>query len=53
MSQIFVGKDAIDFTSSAVMPDNEIDFDFCLRDYLNRSKGIIFLSAIFYFRMSF
>lgn len=40
--EIFVGKEAIDFTASAVMPDNEIDFEFCLRDYLDRSKGVLF-----------
>ena len=42
MSQIFAGKEAMDFTASAVMPDNEIDFEFCLRDYLDRSKGVLF-----------
>lgn len=40
--EIFVGKEAIDFTASAVMPDNEIDFEFSLRDYLDRSKGVLF-----------
>jgi len=40
--EIFVGKEAIDFTASAVMPDNELDFEFCLRDYLDRSKGVLF-----------
>ena len=42
MSQIFVGKQAVDFTSSAVMPDNEIDFEFSLRKYLDGSKGVLF-----------
>ncbi len=42
MSQIFVGKPAIDFTSSAVMPDNEIEFEFSLRKYLDGSKGVLF-----------
>jgi peroxiredoxin (alkyl hydroperoxide reductase subunit C) len=42
MSQIFVGKQAADFTSSAVMPDNEIEFGFSLREYLDGSKGVLF-----------
>lgn len=42
MSQIFVGKLAADFTSSAVMPDNEIEFEFSLKKYLDGSKGILF-----------
>ena len=42
MSQIFVGKQAIDFTSSAVMPDNEIEFEFSLKEYLNGSKAVLF-----------
>jgi peroxiredoxin (alkyl hydroperoxide reductase subunit C) len=42
MSQIFVGKPAIDFTSSAVMPDNEIEFEFSLKEYMNGSKCVLF-----------
>jgi len=42
MSNIFVGKEAIDFTASAVMPDDELEFEFSLRDYLDRSKGVLF-----------
>lgn len=40
--KLFVGKEAIDFTATTVMPDNEIEFEFSLRDYLDRSKGILF-----------
>jgi len=42
MTQIFVGKQAIDFTSSAVMPDNEIEFEFSLKEYMNGSKCVLF-----------
>jgi peroxiredoxin 2/4 len=42
MTEIFVGKQAIDFTASAVMPDNEIEFDFSLKEYMNGSKCVLF-----------
>jgi peroxiredoxin (alkyl hydroperoxide reductase subunit C) len=40
--KLFVGREAIDFTATTVMSDNEIEFEFSLRDYLDRSKGVLF-----------
>lgn len=38
----FVGREAIDFSATTVMPNNEVEFEFSLRDYLDRSKGVLF-----------
>lgn len=38
----FVGKEAIDFTATAVMPDNSIEEKFNLKKYLKARKGLIF-----------
>ncbi|MEY3196908.1 MAG: Thioredoxin peroxidase 1 [Pseudomonadota bacterium] len=38
----FVGKEAPNFHAKAVMPDNEIEFDFSLQEYLDGSKGVVF-----------
>lgn len=37
-----IGQNAPDFTAKAVMPDNEINDSFNLRQYLKGSKGILF-----------
>lgn len=39
---IFIGKDAPDFTAKAVMPDDSIDTNFNLRNYLKGHKGVLF-----------
>lgn len=39
---VFVGKEAVDFTEKAVMSDNNIDFQFNLRDYAKGYKCILF-----------
>lgn len=39
---VLVGKKAPDFTASAVMPNNEINDSFNLRNYLNGKIGILF-----------
>lgn len=38
----FVGKEAPNFTSKAIMPDNEIEFDFDLKKYANGGKVVLF-----------
>ncbi len=40
--QAFVGKEAPDFIAKAVMPDNEIEYEFSLKDYANGSKIVLF-----------
>ena len=39
---VLVGKKAPDFTASAVMPNNEINDSFNLRNYLNGKIGVLF-----------
>jgi peroxiredoxin (alkyl hydroperoxide reductase subunit C) len=39
---VLVGKDAPDFTATAVMPDNSINDSFNLKEYLNGAKGVLF-----------
>ncbi|MDA0781703.1 MAG: peroxiredoxin [Rickettsiales bacterium] len=39
---VLVGKEAPDFTASAVMPDNQINDSFNLKSYLNGKVGILF-----------
>jgi peroxiredoxin (alkyl hydroperoxide reductase subunit C) len=39
---VLVGKEAPDFTASAVMPDNQIDDNFNLKSYLKGKVGILF-----------
>lgn len=38
----FIGKAAPDFTAKAVMPDDSINDNFNLKEYLNGQKGIVF-----------
>jgi len=38
----FVGKEAPNFQSKAIMPDNEIEFEFDLRGYANGAKVVLF-----------
>lgn len=40
--QVFVGKLAPDFTAKAVMPDNLIEHEFNLKNYLKGHKGVLF-----------
>ena len=40
--QAFVGKEAPDFTAKAIMPDNEIEFDFSLKSYAKGHKCVLF-----------
>ena len=39
---VLVGKKAPDFTTSAVMPNNEINDKFNLTSYLNGRIGVLF-----------
>ena len=39
---VFVGKEAIDFTASVVMPDNTIEEEFNFKKYLKGRKGLLF-----------
>ena len=39
---VSIGKAAHDFTAQAVMPDNHIEANFNLKNYLNGHKGVIF-----------
>ena len=39
---VLVGKKAIDFNTTAVMPDNSINENFSLKSYLDKSYGILF-----------
>lgn len=39
---VLVGKPAPDFTASAVMPDNDINENFNLRQYLDGDMGVLF-----------
>lgn len=39
---VLVGKQVPDFTASAVMPDNQIQENFNLKEYLKGSYGIVF-----------
>lgn len=39
---IFIGKPAMDFTSSAVMPDNSIEENFNLQNYVKGYKVVLF-----------
>ncbi len=39
---VLVGKQAPDFTAAAVMPDNSINEEFNLKNYLNGKIGILF-----------
>lgn len=39
---VFIGKAAPDFTAKAVMPDDSIDNNFNLKQYLKGNKGIVF-----------
>lgn len=38
----FIGQQAPDFTAKTVMPSNDIDANFNLKEYLNGQKGILF-----------
>lgn len=40
--QVFVGKSAADFTAKAVMPDNSIEYDFSLKQYVRGHKCVLF-----------
>lgn len=40
--QAFVGKQAPDFTAATVMPDNNIETEFHLRQYTKNSKAVLF-----------
>lgn len=40
--QAFVGKEAINFTAKAIMPDNEIEFEFDLKEYADGDKVVLF-----------
>ncbi|NRB10918.1 MAG: peroxiredoxin [Rickettsiaceae bacterium] len=39
---VFIGKEAPDFTSKAIMPDGRIEESFNLKQYLGGKKGIVF-----------
>jgi peroxiredoxin (alkyl hydroperoxide reductase subunit C) len=39
---VFIGNQAPDFTAKAVMPDNSIEQQFNLRQYLKGHKGVLF-----------
>lgn len=39
---VLVGRPAPDFVAPAVMPNNEINADFCLRNHLEGSYGLVF-----------
>ena len=39
---IFIGKEAPNFTAKAVMPNNDINDNFNLKEYLNGQNGILF-----------
>lgn len=39
---VLVGKQAPDFTANAVMPDNTINENFNLKEYLNGDMGVLF-----------
>lgn len=39
---VLVGKNAPDFTANAVMPDNSINENFNLKEYLNGDIGVLF-----------
>ena len=40
--QAFVGKEAPNFKSKAIMPDNEIEFEFDLKEYADGNKVVVF-----------
>jgi len=40
--QAFVGKEAPNFRAKAIMPDNEIEFEFDLKEYAAGSKVVVF-----------
>jgi peroxiredoxin 2/4 len=42
LMKAFVGKEAPNFIAKAIMPDNEIDFDFSLKNHINGSKCVLF-----------
>lgn len=42
MTEIFVGKQAPDFTAKAIMPDNSINENFNLKTYANGEKIVLF-----------
>ena len=39
---VFVGKEAPDFVAKTVMPDNNIEFEFNLRNHIKGSKCVLF-----------
>lgn len=39
---IFIGKEALDFTAKTVMPDDSVEDNFNLKEYLGGQKGIVF-----------
>ena len=39
---VFIGNLAPDFTAKTVMPDNSIDSNFNLKNYLKGHKGVLF-----------
>lgn len=40
--QVLIGHPAPDFTAKAIMPDNNIEFEFNLRHYVKNHKSILF-----------
>jgi len=42
MTEIFVGKEAPNFTAKAVMPDNSFDDNFDLKNYAAGQKLVVF-----------
>lgn len=40
--QAFVGKEAPNFKAKAIMPDNEIEFEFDLKEYADGGKVVVF-----------
>jgi peroxiredoxin (alkyl hydroperoxide reductase subunit C) len=40
--QAFIGKEAPNFRSKAIMPDNEIEFEFDLKEYADGDKVVVF-----------
>lgn len=42
MTELFVGKEAPDFTAKAIKPDNSFDESFNLKNYVNGNKLVLF-----------
>ena len=46
--QAFVGKEAPNFKAKAIMPDNEIEFEFDLKEYADGGKVVLFFYPLYF-----